>query len=398
MALSTGIFNTTINPAELNMRSFAATMLRLFPNGSAPITGLSAMIGKSKAKSSTHGYFNKTMTFNNVTLAVGVLIGDNTIVVPSTVGMTVGMVFFNTRTMENVRVTGINSSTQISVTRAFGRVAAAAMNIADKLIQVGTAYEEGSNRPTARRLTTVYVANYTQIFRNAWALTDTARASYAEQGYSNIAEDRKDCALFHSVDMESALIWGQPKMDTTGSTPVHATQGIIDAVEQYAPSHTNTAAATTTYDQWVALVEPAYEFNSDIGNAKSRLLVGGNQAIREITNIGRKSGQVQIMQKETSFGMNFTEFRFYKGVLNILEHPLLNGEGINDIAIILDMPSIKWAFMDDRDTKAEEYGTNGKLVESGHDGVGGSLTTEAAAEVINPYGCAVIYGITSGIA
>lgn len=397
MALNTGVFNTTINPTELNARSFAGTILRLFPNGSAPIFALTSMTGKSKAKSSTHGYFSKTMSFINTT-TTGAAAADEAIPVASSAGMTAGMVLHNPRTRENVRIRSVDSAVQVTVTRAFGRIAAAIMNNADTLIQVGTAFEEGSTRPTARRLTTVYVANYTQIFRNAWALTDTARASLAEAGYSNIAEDRKDCSMFHSVDIESAIIWGQPKMDTTGTQPIHATQGIIDALEQYAPANTNTAAATTDYDELVALVEPAFQYSTDMSNPKERVAFGDSQAIKVLNQIGRLSGQVQITQNETSFGMNFTKFKFYKGTINLIEHPLLNGLDRAGMLLVLDMPAIKLAYLDGRDTKPEEYGTGGKLVENGVDAVGGSLTTELAVELINPFSCALIEGLTAGAA
>lgn len=399
MALQTGLFNTnTGNPAELNARSFAGEILRLFPNGSAPIFAFTSQSGRSKAKASTHGYFNRSMTFQTITMAGTQLAGDTTFTVPSTAGIVPGMVFYNVRTKENIRVLTVPSSTTITVTRAFGRIAAAAVNAADKLIQAGTAFEEGSNRPVARRLATVYVPNYTQIFRNAWALTGTAKASYAEMGISNIAENRKDCMLFHSVDIESAIIWGQPKMDTTGATPVHATQGILDAIAQYAPANVNTAGSTTNYSQLVTLVEPAFQYNSDMGNPRMRVLFGDSLAMKVITDVGRKSGQVQIMQNEDSFGVKYTSFNMYKGTLNLVEHPLLNGVGATGQAIIMDMSAIKLAYMDGRDTAPEEYGTGGKSADNGQDAQGGSLTTELAVELINPYACAVINGLTAGVA
>jgi hypothetical protein len=398
MALNTGVFNTTINPSELNARSFAGTILRLFPNGSAPIFALTSMVGKSSAKSTTHGYFSKTMSFVKTTASSAVAdTGEQEIPVASTVGMVPSMVLQNVRTRENLRILSVDSATQITVTRAFGRVNAAAINSADVLLAIGTAHEEGSVRPLPRRITTTYVPNYTQIFRNAWALTDTARASLAEAGYSNITEDRKDCAMFHSIDIESAIIWGQPKMDTTGAQPVHATQGVIDALEQYAPENTNAALATTDYAQLVELVEPAFKYSTDLSNPKERLAFCDSTSLKVLHDIGRKSGQVQIMQDETSFGMQFTKFKFYKGTINLIEHPLFNGLG-QTMMLIMDMPALKLAYLNGRDTKAEEYNTGGKVVENGVDSVGGSLTTELAVELINPYACALVTGLTEGVA
>ena len=398
MGLLSGIFNTNLNPAELNARSFAGTILRLFPNGSAPLFALSSQSGKSKAKASTHGYFSKTLSFIKTTSTVADAAGATTMNVASTAGMTPFMVLMNTRTRENIRVLTIASATTITVTRAFGRVAAAACHIGDNLIQVGTAFMEGSDRPTARQLSTVYIANYTQIFRNAWGLTDTARASLAEMGYSNIAESRKDCSMFHSIDAESAILFGQPKMDTSGSQPLHATQGIIDAIYQYAPSNVNAAGATTNYDQLVALVEEAWTYSTDASNPKMRAGFCDSTAMKVMHQIARLSGQVEIMQSETTFGMQFTKFKFYKGEINLIEHPLMNAlqTAATGTMLVMDLPALKLAYMDGRDTIAEEYNINGKVIPNGTDGVGGSLTSEFAVELINPYSCVYVTGLTAG--
>jgi hypothetical protein len=399
MSLLSGIFNTTQNPAELNARSFSDTILRLFPNGSAPLYALSAKAGKKKAKSSTHGYFSKTMVFVTTTSTAGDLIGATTLTLGSTVGMTAHMVLHNLRTRENYRVVSITNATQVVVTRAFGRVAAAALNAADKIIQVGTAFMEGSSRPNARQLATTYVANYTQIFRNAWGLTDTARASLSEIGYSNVAESRKDCSLFHSVDMESAIMFGQAKMDTAGAQPVHSTQGIIDSIYQYAAANVNPAAATTNYSELVALVEEPFNFSTDIGNNGERVGFVDRLAMKVLTDVGRKSGQIEIMQSETGFGMKFTSFKFYQGTINLIQHPLMNGlNPTGGNMLIVDLAAVKLAYMEGRDAVPEEYGSGMKQVELGTDGVGGSLTSEFAVELINPFACGYVTGLTSGVA
>lgn len=403
MALSTGIFNAnTGNPAELNARSFAGQILRRYPNGTAPMFALSSESGKSRAKASTHGYFSKTMTFLVITVVATALIGDTNFTWPSTTGVTPGMVFTNMRTNENIRVNTVTSGTVVAVSRAFGRVAAAAVNASDVWIQSGTAFEEGSNRPTARRLTTEYVANYTQIFRNAWALTDTARASYAEMGISNVKENKDDCAMFHATDIESAILYGQAKMDTSGATPMHSTQGVIDAIRQYAASNVNAAGSTTTFDQLVALAEPAFTTSTNLGNAKSRMAFCDNVAMRVLNSIGRKSGQIMMSTEETKFGMRYVKFEFWNGTLELVVHPLLNGLQRSGMMLIMDMPALKLAYMDGRDTIPEAYGVTpgqqGQVSDSGQDAQGGSLLSEAAVELINPYSCALITGLTAGLA
>lgn len=401
MSFYSGVFNTTINPPELNARSFAGHMLRVFPNGSAPIFAMTSQSGRSKAKSSTHGYFTKSLVFASVMINAvgGYAAGATVFVVDTTAGMVPKMVIYNPATRENIRVISVDSAVQITVTRAFGRVAAGLVADDAVLVVIGNAYEEGSSRPVSRGLTTTYVANYTQIFRDAWAVTDTARASYTEMGFENVAENKRDCMLLHSVNIESAIIFGQPKMDTSGTQPLHATQGIIDSTEQYAPANTNAAAATTTFDQWVSLIEGAFQYSADLGDPKSRTLFGGSAAIKVINDIARKSGQVFIQDGQTSFGLHFTKFLFYKGTIYMVEHPLLNGiPGMSGLALIVDMPALRLAYMDGRDTRPEEYGGIGKNNANGVDADGGSLTTELAVEYLNPASGSVIYGLTAGVA
>lgn len=404
MALLNGVFTANKNPAELNMRSFAGNILRLFPNGTAPIFALSSQSGKSVAKATTHGYFTKTMTFIKTTSTGIDALGATTLNLADTVGMSAGMVLFNTRTKENVLVLTIPNATTITVTRAFGRIAAAATAAADQWIQVGTAFYENSTRPTSRQLATVYVPNFTQIFRNAWAISDSARASFGEMGYSNIAESRRDCSLFHSSDIEAAILWGQAKMDTTGSTPIHATQGVIDAISQYAPGNVTTAGATTTFAQLVAMVEGAFRYSTDLSNPKERVAFCDAQTLKVLHELGRIYGLVEITQSETSFGMQFSQFKFYKGKINLIEHPLMNGlggtSGIgNGSMLVMDMPALKLAYMNGRDTIAEEYnaGDKGASGAAGIDGSGGSLTTELSVELINPYSCAYVTGLTAAV-
>lgn len=397
MSLFSGVFDTTVNPTELNARSFAGTMLRLFPNGSFPLWGLLSQQPKAVAKASTHGYFTKTLAFGSVQINGTIAsVGVTGLTVDSTTGIVAGMVLYNPTTRENIRVVSVDSATALTVTRSFGRVTGSTIADDEVLIVVGSAHMEGSSRPTARGMTTVYVANYTQIFRNAWALTDTARASLSEAGFSNIQESRKDCAILHSVECESAVFFGQPKMDTGGTHPLHATQGVYDAIDQYAPANTNAAASTTTFDQLVTLVEPAYKYSTDMGNSKERIAFCGSTAMKVINDIGHKYGQVYITQDETFFGMQFTRFKFYKGTINLVEHPLFNAwTQLAKLMVILDLSALKLAYMNGRDTKSEEYGGDGKNNAAGVDAVGGSLTTEFAVELINPFACAVIENLTA---
>ena len=63
------------------------------------------------------------------------------------------------------------------------------------------------------------------------------------------------------------------------------------------------------------------------------------------------------------------------------------------LALVVDVPAVKMAYMDGRKTISESYQpSSGGSNEMGNgvDAQGGSITTEAAVELINPAGCGVI--------
>ena len=97
--------------------------------------------------------------------------------------------------------------------------------------------------------------------------------------------------------------------------------------------------------------------------------------------------------------MKYTSFRFYQGTINLIQHPLMNG--LNPTAgnmLVMDLAALKLAYMEGRDAVPEEYGVGMKQVELGTDGIGGSLTSELAVELINPYACGYVTGLTAGAA
>lgn len=396
MAIYSGIFNATKNPEQLNARSFAGTILRRFPGGTAPLFGMTSMLPDGKAKSTTHGYFTKTMEFSRVEVN-GTPGTGATITVLATDGIVKGMLLHNGLTGENMRVISVDSATQITVTRAVGRIAAAAIATATKLVCIGNSHEQGSARPTARSIQAVYASNFTQIFRNAWALTDTARASYAEMGYSNITENKKDCFNFHATDIESALFWGQAYMGTYNNQPLHTTQGIIDAIRQYAPANSHVADPTTSYEDLRDYTNSAFQYQTDLGESRTRAVFCDAQAMDVLVGIGESYGPRIAMQKETAYGMVFTSFKTRHGVMNLIEHPLFNGLDVTPgIAVGVDLPGIKMAYMDGRKQREEVYNTGGSnSMGDGVDCQGGSLTSEFALEMINPPSNFVITGLTA---
>jgi len=398
--VNTGVFNTTFNPADLNKRSFNATILRKYPAGAAPLFGLTSQTKRSRAVSSTHGYFSKTFSFTAITMNGAALVGAGSITVVSTLGIVPDMLFHVPSSREIIRVTAVTNATTLAIARSAGRIAAVAIGAAEVLSCIGTSHAEASLRPIARSIPTVYVPNFTQIFRNAWAVSGTAKASMVEAGEGNIAESKRDGGLFHATDIETAAFLGQPKMDVTGAQPLHTTQGVIDAVHQFAPAANIVAlGATTNQTQLETALLPGFAVNTDLGNAGERIGFVDSKALQVINQIARANGVVELISEQTTFGLRFSTFKFFKGIIRLIEHPMFNDSpAFTGTMVTIDLPAIRLAYMGGRDAIREEYDIAGRTTNNGQDAQGGTLTSELAVECVNPQACQVITGFTSGIA
>lgn len=397
MALQDSYYYNTTNSgtADYLSKSFAGTLIRLSPNGQCPLFGMTSMLPEAKAAAVEHGYFAKTMVFPSVQMNGAVLAAATSLVVDSTDNILVGEMLRVNTTGEIVRVSAVVDSVTLTVRRATGQVAAA--NIADdvKLYSVGTSFEQGSNAPTSRLMNPTRVMNNTQIFRNSWALAGTVTAITPIVGSSLVAESRIDCGLFHGADIEKAMIFGQKSGQTINSQYLTTMDGIIESIRRYAPAGNTTAAGgTTTYAQLQTALNGCFDVTSNGRTGNRRTLFVGGGARHVINEIGRLSGNYQIMDGATSFGLQFQSFRTSRGEFKMIEHPMLNSnDDWKKMAIAVDMDSIRVPYL--RKTANTEYGMDGRYVANGQDAVGGTMTTELTMEIVNPSAFAIITGLTA---
>lgn len=398
--MSTGIFTTTTanNTTDFVKKSFAGMITRLMPNGSAPLFALTSMLSTEVASSFEHGFFTKTMVFPSVTAgAANQAAGVTNLVVVSTTNILPGMILgtgvFGT---ENIIVNAVVSDTILSVTRGVGTVAAAQIDANTVLYQLGNAFEEASLRPTALAINPVRVTNYTQIFRNTWAISDSARATAVIAGETNVAENKQDCAAFHAADIEKAIFFGQKSTGSRNGQPFRTMDGLINLVDTNSAGNTNAAGATTTYAQLESYLDPVFDQVTDPKGGNERLLFVGSQALTVINGIGKLYGTYQIIEGATSFGMQFRTFRTTRGTFRMIEHPLLNSNSVwKKMAIAVDLSTFNLAYLGDRKTQHKEFNADNDANDNGIDAVGGTLTTEVTTIVKNPSANAVITNLTA---
>lgn len=406
--MSTGIFTTNNLTTDLARKSFAAMITRLMPNGSAPLFGLTSMLGEDTAVATEHGFFTKTMLFPQFQVsAAGQLAADTTFTVVSTAQLLPGQIHRIDSTGENIIINSVISATQVAVTRGVGSVAAAAIGANIYAYQVGNAYEEASLRPNSLIINPVRITNYTQIFRNTWAVSDTIRATQMIAGDTNVAESRQDCAAFHAADIEKALFFGQKTQGTRNGQAFRTLGGLIEITGTlgYYPSYMSsvnitTAGATTNLTQLEAALDPTLNQTTDPKGANERTLFVGGVAKKVITAIGRLNGTYTLVDGQTSFGLQFSTFKTSRGTFRMIEHPLFNSNvSWQKMAVAVDLASFNVAYLGDRKTQNKEFNQDGNCADdNGIDAVGGTLTTELTAVIKNPPANAVIYGLTAGAA
>lgn len=399
-----GIFNTQNPPADLTRKSFSSLITRLGPNGQAPLFGMTSMLKDETAYQFEHGYFAKTMIFPKlVVTGAGQLAGDTTFTVVDTTNVLPGMVFQVDTTRENILINSVPSTTSVTVTRNFGNNVNLAIGASITLWMVGNAYEEASLRPQALIINPVRITNYTQIFRNTWTISGTLAASQMIAGAGYEAESATDCAMFHAVDIEKALIFGQKFLGTKNGQPIHTMDGLINLINLYAAGNVTTLGATTNYTQLINALDSGFNQVTDPAGKPERVFFVGGVARNVLHQVFRNNGTYYISNKETSYGLQYDEFRIPRGTFNIVEHPLLNAYGNTStwakMAISVDLASFNLAYLQGRKTLKKDFNSSGMpQVDNGVDAVGGSLLTELTCLVKNPSADAVLYNFTAGVA
>lgn len=405
--MPTGIFNSGGFPQDLAKKSFPSAITRLMPNGQAPLFGMTSMLPEEVALQVEHGFFTKTMIFPSMNLDAAVADAvANVFTVASTTNLLAGMLMRAESTKEIVLINSILSPTSISVTRGVGTTAAGAIANDVNFYQVGNAFEESSIRPNALQITPVRITNFTQIFRNTWALSGSAQATQVIAGETTVAENRQDCAAFHAADIEKALFFGEKSQGSRNGQPFRTMDGLIPTLSNlayyppsYAAVNVTAAGGTTNFTQLEAALDPVFNQSTDPKVGNERLLFVGGSAKKVINNIGRLNSTYYIQNGETSYGLRFGQFNIARGMFRMIEHPLLNSNADwSKYAIAVDLSTFRVAYLGGRKTMKQEFNMNGTSVDNGIDAVGGTLTTELTCVIKNPPANALITGLTAAAA
>lgn len=386
----------TANERPQNWREY---ILYLFPNGEAPLTALLSLLASQGTDDAQYNWWEKRLPTQRMTLSAAVAIGAVSASVSSGAKDTVsGTIIMHESTGELAKVTSDpTSDTSIDIQKGFGAVADSAWANGDAIVVIGNVNSEGAKPPTAKAYAPTKLTNYTEIFRMPLYLTRTARRTRLRWDNTGpYREAKREALSLHSIEMEKPFIFGNP-IETTGANgqPERMTGGVLNFLTTNkgttAGGSTGTDTAfnvngTLDEDSLDSLAEKFFRFGST-----EKLTLCGSTFLKAITTLGKRNGAIQMVPRDTTYGMKITEYITAFGSLMMKMHPLFNQHPVwRQNALILDTKNLKYRHLDDTMFIKNRQ-------DNGEDASKDEFLTEAGLEVHLEETHAYIEGVTGAL-
>lgn len=371
MAAVAGLRGTGMWGTDERPKNFRELILWRNPNGTAPIFALTARASKESTDDAEFSWWDEPNdlvrlevngALNAAATTVAVDSADPTDVAPgahwgTALNLKAGDILMVEPATdaanfapEYLVVATVASATSFTVTR--GGLGSTAANIADNafLLKVGSTYAEGTGIPASASRNPIKYHNFTQIWKDTYALTGTAMKTRTRTG-DPVKNDRMRKAFDHARDIEWSFLFGRRSEGVGANGQPQRTMG---GLRTFISSPTTTVfTAPATLEDLLDAVSPPFDFDSEAGD--SRVVFAGNEALNNFNKaIGAQSGSVRVDFSGESkvYGMRFNDYRVPQGTLHIRTHPLLNRHPLyRNSMFLLDFSALKWRPMAGRDTK-----------------------------------------------
>lgn len=377
-----GIFMSNQGIVGERQSDFASAILMTSPQGTAPFLAMTAGMGKEGASDTVFTWFEDSHISGRAACVSGgtgtsVVVDDGSFYTPNTVLLV-------EETGEHIFVQSAVNNT-LTVIRGLAGTGIVSITGAHHVQKIGNAFEESSGMPTAVTQQGHPRMNYTQIFRNGWAISGTAKAVKFLTG-NKLAYNKQMAAMYHAEDQERSFLWGKKAITTLNGKQFRLTDGVLTQVEQY--GGTIMSAATDSGSGAVAgdlsrgdletFIQNIFTYNVK-GQPNERIAFGGNMVLATLNRMQWLDGVNQFQQGETKLGTVVTEVVTPFGSLKLMTHPLMNESPVwTHEMYVLHPGGIKKRVL--RETFQEGYDQNGLRIQ-GKDADEGVITTEAGIQV-----------------
>lgn len=354
----------------------------------AIMTFFARKLNKVKTIDPEFRWFDKAQPsrYDAVDYATNYTSGATSVVVDDGTKFRAGDIVMDVATGEHMRVTGVSTNT-LTVSRGYGSTAAGTLTNNDVLVILGNANAENADVGTARTSDTTKRYNYTQIFREPFAVTGTQEATefYAEG--NDLAALRKEHLQIHMKDIERAFFFGEAKEDvsTIGTgQPIRTTGGLKSFLSTNLKDASG-ALSEAEFEDWVRML----------------FVNGGEKKMGFLSPLVASAvnswavGKLQMFPKDKTYGIAIMSYLSIHGQLDfVVEKMFAENTTWNGSAFGVDMSLLAYRYLAgngvNRDTRLlkdrQGNGVDGKIEEYLSE-IGFQLALE------NRHG--MLYGVTS---
>lgn len=373
-----GIFASNQGIVGERVGDFASAVLMTDPTGNAPLLALTSGMPKESAADTTFNWFEDGHEPGRQACVSGgtsttVVVADGSFYTPNTILLV-------EETGEHLFVSSA-SGNSLTVVRGLAGTSIVSITSSHHVQKIGNAFEEASAMPTAVTQQGAPRFNFTQIFRNGWAISGTAKAVKFLTG-NKLAYNKQMCATYHAEDIERSFIWGKKALTTLNGRQFRLTDGILTQIETYGgvveTAATGSTAGNLSRGDLESFIQEIFAYNVK-GQPNERIAYCGNMALAVIQRMAWLDGSYQFSSGETKLGIKVNEVMTPFGSLKLMTHALMNENPVwTHEMYVLHPGGIKKRML--RDTFPENYDKSGAGV-AGKDADEGAITTEGGIQV-----------------
>jgi len=372
----TGDWTTNEKPQD-----WAEFIMYEYPNGSAPLYAMQSMIAKDSVSSHTYTWWTETLPTRAGTVSsiyIDSALGTEYVYAThqSTLGIAGGVVYAKVAEalveefvphdrvllrdsdqlevdviahVTNVVKNGANSYLALELAEADDNHAdSTTYNLAtvDYVLKIDSAHPEFSDAPRPMTYKPVEYSNNAQIFRNTFAISESAKAEEIRTG-DPYKQDKKRCVDRHSMDIEFSGWFGQ-KRTTTGlnGKPLYMTQGLIPFMRENNPSnYANFYNSTDTAYSSKTWLQAGKKFLNTNLKTIFRYLKGeamiwcGDGALEGLNELAEYYGTINMKTADKAYGIAVNEWHTAHGRTYWKTHPLWSRDSTMTNMVVVGLPA-----------------------------------------------------------
>lgn len=342
----TGQFTTDFRPTN-----YRELFTLLEPNGTAPLQALLAMTSSESTDDPKYNHFRDELPDRTLTTSAAVTNAATSVVYTNDddeAFIVAGTLIYVPSTGEVLRVTANNTTTNtLTVTRGVGQSGTGqAIASGAELVIAGHADQEGGTSPDPISFDPTTDFNYTQIFKTSISVSGTLQNTYLRTGDKEQEQLTKALKL-HMGDIERAMFFGRrDEVNGTTANPTRYTGGLLASITNVSDAASAFATANTITEKEFdrLLVEDIFAYGSN-----EKIMFAGPRCISNLMEIGKNRWQPTAI--DNAYGVSFTRYTTFAGDLLVYMHPMFRQvAGLEKQAVILDMPHLKYRYLEGRDT------------------------------------------------